>query len=261
MSQHDVKFGPALCRLKNGQNFYCKTHNQNELVKAVDNNQIVVLSGPAGSGKTAVATMLAVKYLKEGVVDKIIVIRPAVEAGGEHLGFLPGSLSEKLDPYLKPIYDMLDMVQLSQPKETKPEYSKGKRGAKPKKEEPEAAVNYGNCVELVTIAHARGRSLNHSFIIFDESQNANKEQMKLVMTRIGFNSKMIINGDLKQSDIGYDNGLRYITEKLKVNPVEDIGLVQFNENDIVRNKIIGSIERLFENKFSNTGGAVFSNKD
>jgi phosphate starvation-inducible protein PhoH and related proteins len=231
----ETKFGKPLLTTAKNKKLYAKTHNQNELVKSVQNNQITILSGPAGSGKTFISTILAAKALKEGTVEKIVITRPAVEAG-EHLGFLPGELANKLDPYLKPIYDVLEILF------KKDEKSREKEG------QTEAAIKYTDRVEIVPVAFMRGRTFHNSFVIFDEAQNATAEQVRMIMTRLGQNSKMVIDGDVKQSDLGYNNGLKFVINRLEHNPIKDIGLVRMNDNDIIRNKLIADIEKMFEVK-------------
>jgi hypothetical protein len=156
----NTKFGEAIIRTKKNENIYCRSHNQLQFVNAVNSNQITVVEGPAGTGKTMLSALLAVKYLTEGLVDKIIVIRPAVEAG-EHLGFLPGTLSEKLDPYLRPIYDVLETVEIKSKDENK-QPTKPLKGQKPTQtKQPDDVSSYGSKIELMSIAHARGRSLHN----------------------------------------------------------------------------------------------------
>jgi phosphate starvation-inducible PhoH-like protein len=229
---HKKTFGQPIIKSSNGKDIYAKTHNQLELCKSVENNQITILSGPAGSGKTFMSSVLAAKYLalKDSGIEKIIICRPAIEAG-ENLGFLPGDLSEKLNPYLRPIYDILDLIY-------KKEYTK---------KESDSEVKYASKIEIVPFAFMRGRSFHNTFIIADEMQNCTKEQMRLLMTRIGKNSKMIIDGDIKQSDIGNSNGLNHIVEVLqrRSDITEDINLVTFSNNDIIRNDLIKIIESLF----------------
>ena len=180
---------------------------------------MIFCCGPAGTGKTYLAVAFAVWMLKTGQIEKIILTRPAVEAG-ERLGFLPGDLKEKIDPYLRPIYDALnDMLPFS---------------------EVVKKIESG-FIEIAPLAFMRGRTLSNAFIILDESQNTTSIQMKMFLTRLGENSKMIINGDLSQVDLpsGTKSGLR---ESIKIlNNVKDIGFIKFDEKDVVRNPLVSKI--------------------
>ena len=196
-----------------------KTINQQKLVYAVSQNDLVFALGPAGTGKTYISVALAVKALKNKQVKKIIITRPAVEAG-ETLGFLPGDLKEKLDPYLRPIYDALyDMV-------------------------PGEKLRYymeNNVIEIAPLAYMRGRTLNNAFILLDEAQNTTPNQIKMFLTRIGPQSKVIITGDTSQIDLPkkQKSGLIEATRILK--DVEGIGFVALTGKDVVRHKIVKDI--------------------
>jgi len=201
-----------------------KTATQIEYLKKVKDNDIVFAIGPAGTGKTYLAVAFAVSALKNKQISKIVLSRPAVEAG-ESLGFLPGDLSEKIDPYLKPLYDALeDMIPL------------------------EKLKNYleKNIIEIVPLAYMRGRTLNNSFVILDEAQNATNVQMKMFLTRLGPNSKAIVTGDITQIDLpGREHsGLVQIQEVLKGIP--DIEFVYFNKNDVVRHRLVKNIIDAYE---------------
>lgn len=180
--------------------------------------------GPAGTGKTYLAVAFAVSALKNKQINKVVLSRPAVEAG-ESLGFLPGDLSEKIDPYLKPLYDALeDMIPM------------------------EKLKNYmeKNIIEIVPLAYMRGRTLNNSFVILDEAQNATNVQMKMFLTRLGPNSKAIITGDITQIDLpGKEySGLVQIQNVLK--GIQDIEFVYFNKNDVVRHRLVKNIIDAYE---------------
>ena len=208
----------------NGKPITARTENQQLLVKAFENNDLVFATGPAGSGKTFVAIALAVKALKNKEVRKIILSRPAVEAG-EKLGFLPGDLQQKVDPYLRPLYDALfDML-----------------GA----ETYQRFVERGN-IEVAPLAYMRGRTLDDSFIILDEAQNTTTEQMKMFLTRLGFNSKMVITGDVTQIDLpdGKRSGLKEAVRILR--NVDDIAIFRFTEKDVVRHRLVQDIIRAYE---------------
>ena len=207
-----------------GKPFRCKTANQYELVRQVKNSDLVFCIGPAGTGKTFLAVLLAVNYLKKGNVNKIIITRPAVEAG-ESLGFLPGDLKEKIDPYLMPIYDTLDSILGS--------------------EQKDKMIEKG-IIEVIPLAYMRGRTLNEAFIILDEAQNTTDKQMLMFLTRLGFNSKMIVNGDVTQIDLNINkanSGLIAARNRLK--DVEPIGFVEFNNSDVIRNPLVQKIIEKF----------------
>jgi phosphate starvation-inducible PhoH-like protein len=201
-----------------------KTVMQRRYLEAIERSDLVFGIGPAGTGKTYLAVAMAVQALLSKRVSRIILTRPAVEAG-EKLGFLPGSLQEKIDPYLRPLYDalfeMLDTDKVEKMVER-------------------------NSIEVAPLAFMRGRTLNDSFIILDEAQNSTAEQMKMVLTRQGFNSKMVVTGDLTQIDLpnGRRSGLLDAAEILK--GVEGISFIQFDERDVVRHSLVQRIVRAYE---------------
>lgn len=193
--------------------------NQDLLVKSFDKNDLTFAIGPAGSGKTFVAIALAVKALKNREIRRIILSRPAVEAG-EKLGFLPGEMKDKLDPYLQPLYDALEeMIPVYKLKD----------------------YMDNGVVQIAPLAFMRGRTLSDAVIILDEAQNTSKQQMKMFLTRLGENSKMIITGDTSQVDLpkGVDSGLKHAVELL--DGIEGIGIVRLKEKDIVRHPIVAKI--------------------
>jgi phosphate starvation-inducible PhoH-like protein len=201
-----------------------KTVNQRRYLEAMERNDLVFGIGPAGTGKTYLAVAMAISALLNKQVARIILTRPAVEAG-ERLGFLPGTLQEKVDPYLRPLYDALyDMLD---------------------NERVEKLLER-NVIEVAPIAFMRGRTLNDSFIILDEAQNTTAEQMKMVITRQGFGSKMVVNGDVTQIDLptGRRSGLMDAVEVLK--GVEGISFVQFDERDVVRHTLVQRIVKAYE---------------
>jgi phosphate starvation-inducible PhoH-like protein len=209
-----------------------KTVNQRRYIEAIERNDLVFGVGPAGTGKTYLAVAMGVSALINKQVSRIILTRPAVEAG-ERLGFLPGTLQEKVDPYLRPLYDALyDMLE---------------------SERVEKLLEK-NVIEVAPIAFMRGRTLNDSFIILDEAQNSTSEQMKMVLTRQGFNSKMVVNGDITQIDLptGRRSGLIDAIDVLK--GVEGISFVQFDERDVVRHTLVQRIVKAYE-KHNETNGA------
>ncbi|MCH5147497.1 MAG: PhoH family protein [Clostridiales bacterium] len=207
-----------------GKPVKCKTVGQKRYVDSIRQNSVVFGIGPAGTGKTYLAVCLAVQAMKQKQVDKIILTRPAVEAG-EKLGFLPGDLQTKVDPYLRPLYDALqEMLGL----ET---YTKlMERGS----------------IEIAPLAYMRGRTLSNAFIILDEAQNSTREQMKMFLTRLGDGSKMVITGDVTQIDLpdGKKSGLEHAASVLK--DVDGIGIVRLNDKDVVRNPLVMRIVRAYE---------------
>lgn len=213
-----------------------KTINQRRYVDAIERHDLTIGIGPAGTGKTYLAVAMAVSAFLNKKVSRIILTRPAVEAG-EKLGFLPGTLQEKIDPYLRPLYDALyDMVDA---------------------ERVEKLLERGT-IEIAPIAFMRGRTLNDSFIIVDEAQNATQEQMKMILTRLGFNSKMVVTGDLTQIDLpsGKNSGLLHAREVLRA--TEGIAIIHFDDRDVVRHTLVQRIVRAYERYTEATGGQQLS---
>jgi phosphate starvation-inducible PhoH-like protein len=208
-----------------------KSVNQRRYLDAIDQHDIVFGIGPAGTGKTYLAMAQAVSFLLQKKVSRIILARPAVEAG-EKLGFLPGDLQEKVNPYLRPLYDALyDMLEV---------------------ERVERLLERGN-VEIAPLAFMRGRTLNDSFVILDEAQNTTSEQMKMFLTRLGFGSKAVVTGDITQIDLpsGKASGL---VEAMKiVSSVEGIAFVHFDDRDVVRHKLVQQIVKAYEAHQSGNG--------
>jgi len=207
-----------------GKSIRPKTFNQKKYVDAIDKKTVVFGIGPAGSGKTYLAVAKAVQALQAKQVNRIVLTRPAVEAG-EHLGFLPGTLSEKIDPYLRPLYDALqDMID-------------------PEKI-PKLITN--GSIEVAPLAYMRGRTLNDSFIILDEAQNTSPEQMKMFLTRLGFGSKMVVTGDVTQIDLpsGTKSGLKVVQDILGT--VEDLEFINLTAEDVVRHKLVSRIVEAYE---------------
>ena len=202
-----------------GRTIRAKTLNQKKYVDSIDNNTIVFGLGPAGTGKTYLAVAKAVQALQNKEITRIILTRPAVETG-ERLGFLPGTLSEKIDPYLRPLYDALhDMI------------------------EPEKIPRLmtSGSIEVAPLAYMRGRTLNDAFIILDEAQNTTPEQMKMFLTRLGFGSTMVITGDTTQVDLpgGIRSGLQIVQEILS--EVDDVAFCKLTSHDVVRHRLVGRI--------------------
>jgi phosphate starvation-inducible PhoH-like protein len=202
-----------------GRPIRIKTIGQKQYISRIRKSDIVFGIGPAGTGKTYLAVVLAVVALKEGKVKRIVLTRPAVEAG-ESLGFLPGDLQEKVDPYLRPLYDALNDVL--GPEQVAKSLERG-------------------LIEIAPLAYMRGRTLEDSFIILDEAQNTTPEQMKMFLTRLGFGSKMVITGDVTQIDLprGKKSGL--VEAERILRPVEEIGFVYFSEQDVVRHTLVQKI--------------------
>jgi len=207
-----------------GRTIRAKTLNQKRYVDAIDTNTIVFGIGPAGTGKTYLAVAKAVQALQAKRVNRIVLTRPAVEAG-ERLGFLPGTLSEKIDPYLRPLYDaMHDMI------------------------DPDSIPRLitSGTIEIAPLAYMRGRTLNDSFIILDEAQNTTAEQMKMFLTRLGFGSTMVVTGDITQVDLpgGATSGLRVVSEILE--GIDDVGFCRLTSHDVVRHRLVGRIVEAYE---------------
>ncbi|MEY2586156.1 MAG: hypothetical protein RLY11_5 [Bacteroidota bacterium] len=221
---HDVLvFGP------NGKSVRARTQNQKKMVAHADKNDIIFAIGPAGTGKTYTAVALAVRALKNKLVKKIILTRPAVEAG-ESLGFLPGDLKEKIDPYLRPLYDALDDMI------------------------PADKLGYymqTRVIEIAPLAYMRGRTLDNAFIILDEAQNTTDLQIKMFLTRIGSNAKAIITGDLTQIDLpkNQKSGLEKATRILK--NIEGIAHIELDEEDVVRHRLVKAIIRAYDKEREN----------
>ena len=187
--------------------------------KIHDKNDLIFVIGPAGTGKTYVSVALGVKALKEKRVKKIIITRPVVEAG-ENLGFLPGDLQDKIDPYLKPIYDALeDMIPIQKMKK----------------------FIENKTIEIAPLAYMRGRTLKNAFILLDEAQNTTKSQLKMFLTRLGENSKMIVTGDISQIDLKQDQSSGLIDAKNKLQDINGIGFTLLDSSDVLRHKLVKKI--------------------
>ncbi|MBR1949181.1 MAG: PhoH family protein, partial [Alphaproteobacteria bacterium] len=208
------------------RHIYPRSATQAEYIQTMMQNELVFGLGPAGTGKTYLAVALAVSMMLEGTIDKIILSRPAVEAG-ENLGFLPGDLKDKVDPYLRPLYDALyEMLPADQ---------------------VDKKIALGE-IEIAPLAFMRGRTLSNAFVILDEAQNTTPMQMKMFLTRLGENSRMVVNGDLSQVDLprGVVSGLRDALEVLK--GTANIGSVRFSATDVVRHGLVAKIVKAYEEK-------------
>jgi phosphate starvation-inducible PhoH-like protein len=222
-----------------GRTIRPKTLNQKRYVDAIDKHTIIFGIGPAGTGKTYLAMAKAVQALQGKQVNRIILSRPAVEAG-ERLGYLPGTLSEKIDPYLRPLYDALhDMV------------------------DPESIPKLlaSNTIEVAPLAFLRGRSLNDAFIILDEAQNTSPEQMKMFLTRLGFGSKIVVTGDVTQVDLpgGMQSGLRVVEGIL--DGIEDVSFNRLTAHDVVRHRLVGKIVAAYDEFDARRDGGPRSTTD
>ncbi|MBQ4095895.1 MAG: PhoH family protein [Oscillospiraceae bacterium] len=231
-TQEQVKSlnGDGICVTISGKIIKPKTLGQKQYIQAIKDNTIVIGVGPAGTGKTYLAVAMAVKAFRAHEVNKIILTRPAVEAG-EKLGFLPGDLQDKVDPYLRPLYDALfDMLG----------------------PESFARQQERGCIEVAPLAYMRGRTLDDAFIILDEAQNTTPEQMKMFLTRLGFNSKIVITGDVTQIDLPEKRKSGLIEAIRVLKNVEDISIRRFSEKDVVRHKLVQDIIKAYE-KYNEEG--------
>lgn len=220
--------GDGICVTVSGKVVKPKTVGQKKYIDAISKNTIVLGVGPAGTGKTYLAVAMAVKAFKAHEINKIILTRPAVEAG-EKLGFLPGDLQNKVDPYLRPLYDALfDML-----------------GA-----ESFAKQMERGCIEVAPLAYMRGRTLDDAFIILDEAQNTTREQFKMFLTRLGFNSKMVITGDITQIDLPDSRKSGLIDAMRVLKGINDIEITRFSEKDVVRHKLVQDIIRAYERSYN-----------
>ena len=220
-----LKERKPLCYTQHNKPIYAKTLKQNEYLKCLKSKDLIFSIGAAGTGKTYLAVCYAVSELKKGTYEKIILTRPAVEAG-ESLGFLPGDLKEKVDPYLRPLYDALyEMLS---------------------KEHAEALIEK-QVIEIAPLAYMRGRTLENAFIILDEAQNATIDQLKMFLTRMGFHSKMVVTGDISQIDLPQSkkSGLKFSADLLR--DLDEVGDIVFDHFDVVRHPLVGKIIEKFEN--------------
>ena len=226
LNRIDELYNVKITKTASGKMIYPKTLGQKEYYYALKNNDVVFGIGPAGTGKTYLAVVFAVDALKNNLVKKIVLTRPAVEAG-ENLGFLPGDLHEKVDPYLRPLYDALhDMLGV---------------------EQTERLIEKG-VIEIAPLAYMRGRTLEDAYVILDEAQNTTDNQMKMFLTRLGFNSKMIITGDVTQIDLprGVESGLVRAMDIL--NNVKGISFIHLTAMDVVRHPVVQRIIERYEGK-------------
>lgn len=226
INQFETLFEDEIAKNAKGKSIRVKTLGQKGYISAIKSSDLVFGIGPAGTGKTYLAVVMAVQALKKGLVKRIILTRPAVEAG-ESLGFLPGDLKEKVDPYLRPLYDALhDVLGV----------------------EHTARLIEREIIEIAPLAYMRGRTLDDAFVILDEAQNTTPEQMKMFLTRLGFGSKMVITGDVTQIDLpnGIKSGLQVAEKQLSL--VEGLRFVYLNQTDVVRHPLVQKIIQAYEDK-------------
>ncbi|KRN78953.1 PhoH family protein [Fructilactobacillus lindneri] len=218
-------YNQVLIKDNKGKPVRVKNFGQKQYIQAIKQHDITFGIGPAGTGKTYLAVVMAVAALKKGQIDKIVLTRPAVEAG-ESLGFLPGDLKEKVDPYLRPLYDSLYAIL--------------------GRDHTDRLLDRG-VIEIAPLAYMRGRTLDNAFVILDEAQNTTNQQMKMFLTRLGFGSKMIVNGDIQQIDLkGHiPSGLVTVPNILK--DIKNIEIVRLNADDVVRNPVVAKIITAYEN--------------
>ncbi|WCT61521.1 PhoH family protein [Limosilactobacillus portuensis] len=217
-------YSETIIRDRRGRSIRVKNFGQRQYVNAIKHNDITFGIGPAGTGKTYLAVAMAVAALKRGEVERIILTRPAVEAG-ESLGFLPGDLQEKIDPYLRPIYDALNDIF----------------GADHTQRLMERGV-----IEIAPLAYMRGRTLDGAFVIIDEAQNTTNAQMKMFLTRLGFGSKMVVNGDISQIDLPHGTRSGLVSAKRILKDIKSIKFVQFTAEDVVRHPVVARIINAYE---------------
>lgn len=217
-------YSEVLIRDNKGRSVHVKNFGQRQYVQSIRKNDVTFGIGPAGTGKTFLAVVMAIAALKRGDVERIIITRPAVEAG-ESLGFLPGDLKEKVDPYMRPIYDAMNALI----------------GAEQTQRLMERGV-----IEIAPLAYMRGRTLDEAFIILDEAQNTTNQQMKMFLTRFGFGSKMIINGDISQIDLPYGAKSGLISVQRILKDVSHVSFIHFGSADVVRHPVVGLIVGAYE---------------
>ncbi len=213
---------PTLARGQRGREIRARTAGQRTFVEAMEGSTLTIATGPAGTGKTFLSVVMAIRALKEHEVARVILSRPAIEAG-ESLGFLPGDLREKVDPYMRPLYDALgELLEQS----------------------ATARFMERGTIEVAPLAYMRGRTLSEAFVILDEAQNATPEQLKMFLTRLGSGSKMVVVGDVTQIDlVGTRSGLVDAVKRLAA--IEDVSIIELNENDIVRHPLVTRIVRAY----------------
>lgn len=260
--------GPCIVKDAKNKQIKAQTHGQLELVKAIDEYDVLFVNGPAGCGKTFLAVCKAVSALDspDNRCERIVLTRPAVESG-EELGFLPGSLDEKIGPYMRPLYDSIEKLKKKPTRNNHKVDDQNQRGAKRRRKADQFETNTSNDeldewmknIEIAPLAYMRGATFDNSFIIMDEAQNVTAGQMKLFLTRLGQGSKVVITGDATQTDLNnrVQSGFRHAQHLLR--DVKGIGFVQLTEKDIVRHKLVRDIILKYE-KEDSYRNKVISNK-
>ena len=248
-------FGHKIVNDADGRPIYAKTHGQHELIKAIDAHDIIFVNGPAGTGKTFLAVCKAVVGLDRKKYERLVLTRPAVESG-EELGFLPGSLDEKIGPYMRPLYDSIEKLK----KKKKPvtvhddnQIQRGQSSRKKNKVDPhqkEEKDDWLEQVEIAPLAYMRGATMDKSFVILDEAQNVTPSQMKMFLTRMGNGSKVVITGDASQTDLNSRVGSGFRHAQRLLADVEGIGFVHMDERDIVRHRLVKDIILKYEKEDS-----------
>ncbi|ALV23579.1 hypothetical protein ASO20_02885 [Mycoplasma sp. (ex Biomphalaria glabrata)] len=227
----------AITSNSEGQKFFPKTAGQQEYLKALRESSVVIATGPAGTGKTFMAVMYAYELLRTNQIKRIVITRPIVEAG-ESIGFLPGDMRMKVDPYLMPLYDSFHILM--------------------GKEKTEALITKG-VIEIAPLAYMRGRTFNDAFVILDEAQNTTQNQIKMFLTRLGFNSKMVITGDISQIDLKMNQQSALIQALHVLKNVEQIKKIRLTVDDIVRNPLVNEIVKAYEH-FDANSGSLFNSR-
>lgn len=234
----DQKHSGLIIRNIHGKGVYAKSYGQGQLIKAIEENSVIFVTGPAGSGKSYLSIAMAIQALKEEKYQRLLLTRPVVESG-ESLGFLPGDLEQKIDPYMRPLYDAIDEF-LKKLKVTS-------TGHKSKKDIPtDQEISIRDNVSVCPLAYMRGRSFNDSFIILDEGQNSTIKQMKMFLSRMGYGSKMIITGDTDQIDLqrGVSSGMKHAIRIME--GVPGIAIVKLGKEDIVRHPLVAEMLSRYE---------------
>lgn len=263
--------GTPIIEDKHGKILRPITRGQQELLEAMESNDIIFVNGPAGTGKTVVATWYGIAGIDSGIYDQLVLTRPIVEAG-EELGFLPGTFEEKVAPYMQPLYEAIEVVKGKRivPDQHKMEpphqhsFKDKRTKKKPTKDgeyyTPKNNEDFYKKVNVCPLAYLRGSTKAKSFIILDEAQNVTTTQMKLMLTRLGYGSKLVICGDINQSDLERSSMSGFREAQKLLGGVDRIGFVHLDINDIVRHKLIRDIIIRYENKNSKRNGDVYSNR-
>jgi phosphate starvation-inducible PhoH-like protein len=258
-------FGNKIVDDAEGKPIYAKTKGQHDLVKSIEENDIIFVNGPAGTGKTFIAACKAVAGLDRNKFDRIVLTRPAVESG-EELGFLPGTMEEKIGPYMRPLYDSIERLRKKPAKKPRPsDGGKAQRGQPSRKKTkldnivPDEVEEWMKNIEIAPLAYMRGATHAKSFVILDEAQNVTPTQMKMFLTRMGEGSKVVITGDASQTDLNRRVGSGFRHAQRLLSGVKGIGFVTLDERDIVRHKLVKDIILRYE-KEESYKSHTYSNK-